>query len=66
MFKYLWWRFIKFPGDFKNYMGISMFGDKTQTMLVDEVNDGLKKIEQTIALNKEKVEETNRELDELR
>lgn len=65
MFKYLWWRFIKFPGDFKNYVGIAMFGDKTQTMLVNEVNEGLKKIDQKIALNKEKIEETNRELDEL-
>ena len=65
MFKYLYWRFIKFPGDFKNYTGITGFGEKCQTMLVNEVNNGIEKIDKQRGLNKQRIEEIDRELDEL-
>lgn len=65
MFKYLYWRFIRFPGDFKNYTGISGFGEKCQSMLVNEVNDGLEKIDRQRGVNKQRIEEIGHELDEL-
>jgi len=65
MFKHYWWRFIKFPGYFTSHTGLSGFGDKCQTMLVHEVNDGTEKIYRRRGVNKQRIEEIGHELEDL-